>query len=269
MHTRTQAYGPKEEKSSSSAAAAAASGEAKEAKSAAGSSSSSNEPVNPLYDVFLRILLSKSGDEAYQYQIRKASRILSVLLSSPDVVDASNPAPPVFFRWLAQKLNATKGHTQLKLVHCVKELLKNKSLHGAFQRENVLAPLAQLLSKDTSNTQLLYVVGFCIWLLSFNAEMFEDLHAQNVVLRLAGIVRVATREKILRISFATLVNLLGKGMLFCAVYVRTSAEMGGDVTKVSAKKKRGLLRERAYHTPSLSHFFRIRARACVCVCVNR
>jgi len=64
------------------------------------------------------------------------------------------------------------------------------------------------------NTQLQYLVIFCLWLLSFNTNSFDALKTEKVVGQLSGIIKVCVREKVIRVAYATLKNLLDKDPKF-------------------------------------------------------
>jgi len=58
---------------------------------------------------------------------------------------------------------------------------------------------------------LVYLLGFCVWLLTFNKECVKYLHDSHIVSTLTKILRISVREKVIRISFASLKNLLNYG----------------------------------------------------------
>jgi len=91
-------------------------------------------------------------------------------------------------------------------------MLKRPSTQVIFIKKDGLNKLVSLLQKDstTASPQLLYLVGFCIWLLSFNPECLGELKKNHVVKEVVRLIRISVREKIIRISFATLRNLLDK-----------------------------------------------------------
>ena len=73
-----------------------------------------------------------------------------------------------------------------------------------------LTILANLLSVPGQNTQILYEVGFCLWLLSYNTEMHAQFHQSRVVKLIVGVIKTLLRAKVVRIALATLRNLLDK-----------------------------------------------------------
>ncbi len=159
---------------------------------------------NGVFANFLDIMNNKPNG----YQVRKSLRILSILLS--EGVAPEHPVLRHMFRWLEARVLTALGHTQLLCLCAIKDLLKNKNTHYAFEQEQVMFEIVKLFNKDTQNMQLLYLVGFCIWLLSFNTDMDTLLHSFQVVKLIVSVVRTVIREKVVRICFAVLANVLGR-----------------------------------------------------------
>lgn len=174
--------------------------------------------------VHLMKILRRQDDNPYQ--VRKACRIMSLVLSA-GAEKVPFQVMDDFFKWLCPRMKEKKGHDQLQVLSAVKEMLKNKATHAAFAKEDGVWIVASLMKKDTLNTQLLYLVGFSIWLLSFNEAMLPKFQESNVVDKLVSIVRVVVREKVVRICFATLANLLTKPFF-------TQAMIGSDLHRVVA-----------------------------------
>jgi len=77
-------------------------------------------------------------------------------------------------------------------------------LHGHFSR---------LLEKafEMNDVQLLYQVGFCLWLLSFDGEIAEKkMTSTNVVMNILKVIKSVSREKVIRVCMACLRNLVDK-----------------------------------------------------------
>jgi len=58
------------------------------------------------------------------------------------------------------------------------------------------------------NQQVLYVAGFSLWLLSFNDPLIPKLKEADITRALVDTVKTVTREKVVRICFSVLYNLL-------------------------------------------------------------
>jgi len=65
-----------------------------------------------------------------------------------------------------------------------------------------------LLTRDMGNTQLLYLTGYCFWLLSFRKDILPALHDAQVVGTFTELIKNVTREKVIRVVVATFVNML-------------------------------------------------------------
>ena len=158
-------------------------------------------------EVFVSLLkLLYSKDKGYH--VRKALRILSTLVAED--VPADHPVHRHFFRWLSPQLALAQGHTQLLCLGALKDVLKNTDTHWAFEQEQVMFDLTSLLARDTANMQVLYLVGFSFWLLSFNPALDRLMHSFLVVPELVRLVRKVSREKVVRICFAMLANVRGR-----------------------------------------------------------
>lgn len=185
--------------------------------------SSSGRQDNSPYHAFLSIV--RRNDD-HPYQVKKCSKILSIMIGYTKST-ASDDVVAGFYKWLLPRLREAKGQNQLQILQAAKEALKNRNTHDAFGRENGLLILGTLMKKDTLNTQMLYMVGFCIWLLSFNVKMNPKFQEALIVDKLVSIVKVVVREKVVRICFAALVNLLDKDLA-------TEAMIGSELHRVLA-----------------------------------
>jgi len=58
--------------------------------------------------------------------------------------------------------------------------------------------------------QLLYQNVYCLWLLSYNPQVAELMNDTKVIPNLVEILKTATKEKVIRMTLATLRNLLDK-----------------------------------------------------------
>jgi len=114
---------------------------------------------------------------------KKAAKLIPLLMALKVVLKAP------------QSLENAETHPQIKFVAmqgiaCLVAVLKNKEI--------------------AKNQQTLYVCGFCVWLLTFNDRLMESLKTAEIVTTLVEIVQSVTREKVVRICFSCLQNLLLK-----------------------------------------------------------
>jgi len=143
------------------------------------------------------------------YSVEKASKILS-LIFSVDVPDVLEEAESKFLRWLTTRITDSKGRTLIQSLVCLKDMLKFAKNQVLFSRQGGLDRLVQLIKRDPNNMQLLYLVGFAFWLLSFNEDCYSGLQKVHVVRELVTIIKISSREKVIRVCFSALRNLLNK-----------------------------------------------------------
>merc|ERR1712072_497630 len=63
---------------------------------------------------------------------------------------------------------------------------------------------------QVGNVQLLYQVGFCLWLLAYDPQIAEDMANTDVVVNMLKIMKSVSKEKVIRVCLACLKNLLDK-----------------------------------------------------------
>jgi len=136
----------------------------------------------------------------------KAARILAVLLSTR--LEEKPAAAEKFLRWILSRLNESKGKGVIQALIVTKDFLKNTDNCSQFAHEGGITRLMQLLDKEGANTQVQYLVGFCCWLLSYNPTCFPYIREAGVLRKLVGVVKISSREKVIRICFATFRSLL-------------------------------------------------------------
>lgn len=185
--------------------------------------------IKNCHDPFFGILTRQS--DLTQYESGMACKVLALILSQ---VDADGAAVDRFLLWLSTSINqitanrtvdngrsgASPAQKIIPLLMAVKVMLKtpqtlrNGSHHPqvVFVRRNGLQSLVSVFGNPgiAKNTQTLYVCGFCIWLLSFNDRVLDDLKRVGVVRFLVDTVKTVGREKVVRICFSILYNLLSK-----------------------------------------------------------
>jgi len=113
-----------------------------------------------------------------------------------------------FLRWLTDRLSDSKGRSLLQTLSAIKDVLKHQNNHAVFCRLNILERLVTLATREINNTQIIYLVAFCIWLLSFNKNAYPTIKKSAALNELAHMIRLSSREKVLRVSLASFRNLL-------------------------------------------------------------
>jgi len=90
-------------------------------------------------------------------------------------------------------------------------MLKRAENQVMFCERGGLPGLKAMMELQANNTQLVYLLGFSVWLLTFNKDCVKFLHEAQIVSTLTKILRISVREKVVRICFAPLKNLLNFG----------------------------------------------------------
>lgn len=155
----------------------------------------------------LHQLLNLHG--AAPFQQRKAVRIICTLLSQN--VHENHPIHQYIFNFLTSSLPHTMGNGTISLLDGLRILLTNKKLHYTFITHNGIKVLKHILTTTDSranNVQALYFAGYCMWLLSYNPDNDCYIEQWSMVETLVSLLRTITRDKIVRISLLTFVNLL-------------------------------------------------------------
>ncbi len=99
-------------------------------------------------------------------------------------------------------------------------LLRQKDARLMFAAKGGVTQLNSMLRMqggDSTNTQLLYELCFCLWCLSFEEEVLPDFSLCGTVATLSQQVAASLREKIVRVSLSALCNLAGSALIcaFC------------------------------------------------------
>ena len=162
------------------------------------------------YSPFLRIL--QSTEQGYHsFVLSRTSHILATLLSTAPSSPLTQQSTTTFMRHLVSKLSSTTSTSRdvLSALVALKPLLRQQALQDVFAAESGIRALTTLLSKDSAiNAQLLYSVGFLFWLLSYSPQHSEQLMESGGVKRVVNFLKSQSMEKVIRISVATLRNLL-------------------------------------------------------------
>jgi len=185
-----------------------------------------NEAKNP-YMPFLRILRVRTTSANREEEIMRmfACRILAKLFGALDkwylmsLSEARRIATEV-----EQPLNEfivilnTLARTKNSFIplKALKDTLKLDLSHESFNRESGIRMLAQLMAPGINQEQVIYLAGFCTWMLTFNEKMLrmidmsdaEEKSSQGLIKNMVASVKQVQREKVIRICFAAFRNML-------------------------------------------------------------
>lgn len=159
---------------------------------------------------FLRYLISKITN-------------LSNSSSAPAGASSSYPSSPT-------SSAAANNRELMACLGALKNLLRSSErIQELFAEQDGVRAITTLLNKETQNAQLLYLVGFNIWLLSYHKAIAIKLKEFGVIKKLVSIVKVNVMEKVIRIGFSILrvrgkQETSGAGDVLSSLRARASAE---------------------------------------------
>merc|ERR1711988_660742 len=113
-----------------------------------------------------------------------------------------------------KKLSASTCRNMIDMLSCFIIILREYNIRKMVNEECRLhGHFSQLLESalELGDVQLLYQVGFCLWLLSYDSEIAENKMTQtNVVMNILKVIKTVSREKVIRVCMACLRNLVDK-----------------------------------------------------------
>lgn len=100
----------------------------------------------------------------------------------------------------------------IDLTSCLMVFLRETRCRSAIRSFNLHSHLSAFLdaASTVGNVQLLYQVGFCLWLLSYDEEIATAMGETNVVPNILKVMRTISKEKVIRVFLACLRNLIDK-----------------------------------------------------------
>ncbi|KAH9857819.1 ATPase V1 complex subunit H [Lenzites betulinus] len=163
-----------------------------------------SDPELP-YGALLRIL--DSQDDFVQL---KATQTLTVLLSSEKAPLQPQQLSP-FLNTLSLFVVNTSTYKRDIAVQCLEATLSRPECRKAvWTNASLVGGLVDIL-RQTSTPQMSYQVGFCLWLLSFEQEVAEQIQKRfDVIPLLVDVAQGAAKEKVIRVIVATFRNLVSK-----------------------------------------------------------
>ncbi|PCH38705.1 ATPase V1 complex subunit H [Wolfiporia cocos MD-104 SS10] len=157
------------------------------------------------YGALSRLL--ESQDEFVQL---KATQILAILLSmepSPLLPQQIGP----FLSSLATLIASSSPHRQDAAVQCLEVVLPRQECRkSVWANHSIISGLVDIL-KHKPSPQMSYQVGFCIWLLTFEQDVAEQINETfDIIPILTSVAQNAAKEKVIRVTVATFRNLVTK-----------------------------------------------------------
>lgn len=142
-----------------------------------------------------------------------------VVVAADVAADEVQKAAAAFIDWLCAQLRrpADPARSVPTSVHALSQLLREAPMRQMLHRAGgvqLVAPLVTITAAGSGqlNIQLLYEASLCCWELSFYRPAADVLcGSTNVVGALVDIVRLAQKEKLVRVALMALKNLISVG----------------------------------------------------------
>ncbi|EDR11015.1 uncharacterized protein LACBIDRAFT_316108 [Laccaria bicolor S238N-H82] len=165
---------------------------------------SESDPDLPFVPL-LRIL--DTQDEFVQL---KAAQILTILLSAQATPLQSHQISS-FLTTLSSSVQGQSSNKRDVAVQCLESLLSRPEFRQAvWEIPGVISGFVDIL-KQNPGPQMSYQVAFCLWLLSFEQNISEQINKQyDVIPKLIDVAQGAVKEKVIRVIVATFRNLVVK-----------------------------------------------------------
>ncbi|KAG1796803.1 ATPase V1 complex subunit H [Suillus plorans] len=140
----------------------------------------------------------------------KSAQILTVLLSSESTPLQHQHLQP-FLKVLSSLVQSQSQNKRDVAVQCLESLLARPECRRAvWAIPGILAGFVEIL-RHKPGPQMSYQVIFCIWLLSFEQDVAEQINKKyDIIPLLITVAQAAVKEKVIRVIIATFSNLITK-----------------------------------------------------------
>ncbi|KAH9483833.1 V-type proton ATPase subunit H [Psilocybe cubensis] len=157
------------------------------------------------YAPLLRAL--EAQDEFVQL---KTAQILTVFLSAEPAPLPTQYLQP-FLTILSSFIQGPSSNKRDTSVQCLETLLSRQACRQEVWRiPNIIAGFMDILKRSPGN-QMSYQVSFCLWLLSFEQNIAEQINKKfDIIPILVETAQSALKEKVIRVIVATFRNLVTK-----------------------------------------------------------
>ncbi|KAI9264760.1 armadillo-type protein [Sporodiniella umbellata] len=156
--------------------------------------------------------LFKALENEDEFMSLEASKVLTILA-------CSTPEPSQFdlsalYNWVTQKLSSNQKEVVELVIQELESLLRIREYRmSIWNTQNTVKELIHHLfaNKTASTPQTQYQIIFCLWLLTFEKEIAGQINEKfDIIPLLVEISKSALKEKVIRVSVATLRNLVEK-----------------------------------------------------------
>lgn len=114
-----------------------------------------------------------------------------------------------FLTWLKDQMRMQQNEYVQSVARCLQMMLRIDDYRHAFVGVDGIATIVSVLAGRV-NFQIQYQLTFCLWVLSFNAELATKLNKFGVIPILSDVLSDAQKEKVSRIILAVFRNLIEK-----------------------------------------------------------
>ncbi|KAI9342750.1 armadillo-type protein [Zopfochytrium polystomum] len=160
----------------------------------------------PAYGAFVKLL--KKDDEFIQ--LKSAKLFTTLVLQRPE----TPPDATDVFAWISQKVQDPNPQVVDIAVQILQSLLSVPTYRIQFYKHTSgMSAIVEALKKNSTNAQMQYQIIYCMWLMSFSEEVAADIQRRYEVLpTFIDIAKVAIKEKVVRVIFSTIRNLVSKAL---------------------------------------------------------
>lgn len=167
------------------------------------------DPFGPL----LRVLTST--EQGYHpYVIARTAAILGSMIAQASQSRNMSPSTQQylqsFVKYVTSQLSMQRSNRELCGTLCAcKNLLMAEVCQQAFVDADGIKILANLFApKEQLNAQLIYNVGFNLWLLAYDRQQSVKIMESGILKRIAQLLKTSAMEKCIRINIALMRNLI-------------------------------------------------------------
>ncbi|KAI7905870.1 ATPase V1 complex subunit H [Cokeromyces recurvatus] len=151
----------------------------------------------------------EADEEFMSLEVSKVLTILACSAPSPSQVDISP-----LLNWITRKLTGSINDVVNLVIQELESILRVSAYRSAvWNTQNCVKELVHrlFLNKSASTPQIQYQIIFCLWLLTFEKEFAATINEKyDIIPLLIEIAKSAVKEKVIRVSIATLKNLVEK-----------------------------------------------------------
>eukprot|EP01100_Stratorugosa_tubuloviscum_P014363 TRINITY_DN764_c0_g1_i1.p1 TRINITY_DN764_c0_g1~~TRINITY_DN764_c0_g1_i1.p1 ORF type:complete len:444 (+),score=172.46 TRINITY_DN764_c0_g1_i1:103-1434(+) len=161
-----------------------------------------NYPFHPLFRLITR-------DDSSFITSSKACKIIALLMTK--AVNVPNEFPTILFQWVINQLSSKQNIIELsESLSILQQMLRCDPFRFTFYSLNGYQNFRNLIKTQGGNFQLQYQILHCIWLLTYNNSIADNFHSTDLMRLIVDLLKVTTKEKVIRMGVATFKNIIGK-----------------------------------------------------------